>query len=69
MSQDKNTAGYQMRVRVEFVEVNRYGDELNNDGNLTFTKTIAVKTLTELARVLARLEKVSAEPARTGARP
>jgi hypothetical protein len=66
---DMNTAGYQMRVRVEFVEVNRYGDELNNDGNLTFTKTIAVKTLTELARVLARLEKVSAEPAQTGARP
>lgn len=57
MPKDQNTGGYRMRVLIELVEVNKYGDVLNED-TLHFTKTINVKSITDLGVVLARLDEI-----------
>lgn len=57
MPQDKNTAGYRMTVVFTFTEVNKYGDVLSED-SLHFTKTIQVKSITELGVVLARVDEL-----------
>lgn len=52
---DKNTAGYQMHVIIKLTEVNKYGDKIG-DGELSYTKTLKAKSLTELGVILARVE-------------
>jgi len=61
-ARDQTTAGYKMAVTVEFTEVNKYQDELSG-GTIKVTKVLAVRSMTELARVLARIDALHARPA------
>jgi len=64
-ARDQTTAGYKMTVTVEFTEVNKYQDELSG-GTIKVTKVLAVRSMTELARVLARIDTLHARPAAKG---
>jgi len=61
-ARDKTTAGYKMTVTVEFTEVNKYQDELSG-GTIKVTKVLKAQSMTELARVLARIDALHARPA------
>jgi hypothetical protein len=55
------TYGYQVTVKITLDEVNSYGDVLSN-GDLSFTKKISAKSLSELGGLLVDIEKLGAKP-------
>lgn len=62
MPQDRNTAKFVAEITVNLVPVNRYGDELADNGTFTYTRVIEVKTIANLGMVLERLSETGLNP-------
>lgn len=54
---DANTAKFKVHISVTLTPVNKYGDILDKDGEIRYTKTLEVNNIVELGVYLERLNQ------------